>query len=404
MNKQALEGVKVLDFGSGIAGPISTRELANHGAQVVHIQTATRTPAARMAARSTQGEMMFGGIPADWYNNSKLSIALNLKHPRSRFIAEKLIRWADIVLENYRPGAMDKLGLGYEQMKQINPGIIYLSSSGHGQTGPYGQQGGVDGIANALSGRIFLAGWPDRGAVNPSDVPYADAVHPLFNAIAMMAALDYKRRTGKGQYLDVSMDETDTHSVIPPLLDWQANGHLQTRDGNRIPNASPHGVFPCIGDDRWCAITVFTDEEWKSFCDVIGNPPWTKEPKFASLNARKEHEDELEELVGKWTGEHTAEDVMKMMQAAGVPAGVVQNARDLLESDPQLKAREWLISLDNPELGTFPHPTPPYKLSKTKAQVRTSPVLGEHTEYVCTKLLEISKEEFDELNKEGVFT
>jgi benzylsuccinate CoA-transferase BbsF subunit len=118
MNKQALDGVKVLDFGSGIAGPISTRELANHGAQVVHIQTATRTPAARLAARSTQGEMMFGGIPADWYNNSKYSIALNLKHPRSRIIAEKLIRWADIILENYRPGAMDKLGLGYEQMKR----------------------------------------------------------------------------------------------------------------------------------------------------------------------------------------------------------------------------------------------------------------------------------------------
>ena len=279
-----------------------------------------------------------------------------------------------------------------------------VSSSGHGQTGPHGSQGGFDGCVNAISGRIYLAGWPDRGAVNPDDVPYADIVHPLFSAIAMVAALDYKRRTGKGQYIDISMVETNAHSITPVLLDWQANAHLQIRIGNRIPNASPHGIFPCIGDDRWCAITVFTNNEWEAFCHVIGDPAWTKEQRFATLSSRKENEDELEKLMGEWTVKHSAEEVMLMMQAAGVPAGVVENAEDLLEHDPQLKAREFLKPLKHPDLGVFPHPTPAYKLLKTEAQVRTAPVLGEHTEYVCTQLLGMSADEFAALNQEGVFS
>jgi benzylsuccinate CoA-transferase BbsF subunit len=199
------------------------------------------------------------------------------------------------------------------------------------------------------------------------------------------------------------MIEVCIHQIIPALLDWEAKRHLQTRNGNRIAYAAPHGVFPCQGDDRWCAIAVFTDGEWESFCHAIGNPPWTQEPRFATLNSRKENEDALEELVAEWTKQHLAEEVMQIMQATGVPAGVVQTVQDLLEHDPQLKEREFLVPLKHPVIGTFWHPTPPYKLLKTKAQVGTSPCLGEHTEYVCTQLLGMSDEEFVELSQQGVF-
>jgi benzylsuccinate CoA-transferase BbsF subunit len=227
-------------------------------------------------------------------------------------------------------------------------------------------------------------------------------VLPLFNVLAVVAALDYKRRTGKGQYIDASMFEVLTHKTSPAILDWEANAHLQTRSGNRVPHAAPHGVFPCTGDDRWCAIATFTDEEWQAFCHVIGDPTWTRE-RVATLELRKENEDELEELVAEWTKQHSAEEVMQMMQAAGVPAAVVQNAQDLLEHDPQLKESGSLVPLKHPVLGIFNHPNPPFKLLKTKAQIRTSPCLGEHTELVCTQLLGMSDEEFVELLQDGVF-
>ena len=235
-------------------------------------------------------------------------------------------------------------------------------------------------------------------------IPYADVLLPTFVALAIIAAFDYKRRTGKGQHIDASMIDVCSHSISPALLDWNANRNLQNRTGNRHPMAAPHGVFPCMGDDRWCAITVFTEKEWEMFCHVIGDPPWTKEHRFSTLQLRKRNEDELEELVAEWTKHHMPEKVMKTMQASGVPAAVVQNARDLLEKDPQLKEREFVIPIEHPILGVFGHIAPALKLSKNKAEVRTSPCLGEHNEYVCTQLLGMSDEEFTGLVQDGVFT
>ncbi len=404
MSRQVLDGVKVLDFGQAIAGPMSAKHLGDHGAQVVHIETVRRpdmTRTTREVGSSTATNPDFRPTNGH-YNTSKYSIILDLKHPGARGVIEKLIRWADVVNENFSPGTMKRLGLGYQDICKVKPDIIMVSCSIHGQTGPYANLGGVDGIASAASGRTYLAGWPDRAPVTPSAVPYGDMIHPLVIALAVVAALDYRRRTGKGQYIDASMLEVCTHSIAPALLDWQANAHLQNRDGNRVPNASPHGVFPCIGEDRWCAIAVFTDAEWESFCHVIGNPSWTKEPRFATLRARKENEDELEHSVAEWTKRHAAGEVMHLMQAAGVAAGVVQNSQDLIEEDPQLKEREFLVPLQHPVMGVFGHPTPPYKLLKTKANVRTAPCLGEHTHYVCTELLGISDEEFVKLIRDEV--
>jgi len=180
-------------------------------------------------------------------------------------------------------------------------------------------------------------------------------------------------------------------------------GKEHYRWGNRSPYAAPHGVFPCSGDDRWVAITVFNQEEWEAFCNVLGDPPWTREERFATLSARKENEEELESLVAEWTKGYSPHEIMKRLQAVGVAAGAVQNAQDLLEHDPQLKEREFLVPLEHPVLGSFGHPTPPYKLLKNKAQVRTSPCLGEHTYFVCTQFLGMPDEDFLELEQAGVF-
>jgi benzylsuccinate CoA-transferase BbsF subunit len=405
IKKGILSGINVLDFGWALVGSLTGKHLADHGAQVIRVESITRLDATRS---TRQVSVSKGNNPDDkpWFthlNTSKYSIKLNIKHPRAREVLDKLIVWADVVNENFTPGTLAKLGYDYEYMRKLKPDIIMVSSSVYGQTGPLAREWGVDGTGGALSGYLELTGWPDRGPVGPSS-PYGDVVLPFFNAMAIVAALDYRRRTGKGQYIDSSMFDVCTHQITPALLDWQINEHLQTRNGNRIPYAAPHGVFPCIGDDRWCAIAVFTDQEWESFCNVIGNLPWTKNIKFSTLKLRKESEDELEQLVAEWTIKHTAEEVMQTMQAAGVPAGIAQTTQDIIEFDPQLKEREFLIPLKHPVLGVFGHPTPPFKLSKTKAQVSTSPRLGEHTEYICTQLLGMSDEQFINLLLEDLFT
>lgn len=404
MQKQALAGVKVLDFGWALVGSLTTKQLADHGAQVVRVESITRIDLPR-ANRMTSNSVANNPDDKPWFthlNTSKYSMALNLKCTPARSVIEKLIRWADVINANMVPGTLNRLGFGYDYVKTIKPDIIMAEGSTYGQTGPMAREWGVDGTGAALSGYLDLTGWPDRGPVGPN-IPYGDVVLPFFIAAAIVAALDYKRRTGKGQYIDASMLEVCVHQITPALLDWEANGHLQTRNGNRIAHAAPHGVFPCIGEDRWCAIGVFTDEEWEAFNQAIGNPSWTKEPKFATLKSRKENEEALEELVAKWTKQHSAEEVMQILQAAGVAAGVVQTMQDIVENDPQLKARNFLLPLKHPVIGVFGHPAPPYKLLKTEAQVRTSPCLGEHTEYICTQLLGMSDAEFVEIFQQAIF-
>jgi benzylsuccinate CoA-transferase BbsF subunit len=401
---QALEGVKVLDFGWALVGSLTTKHLADHGAEVVKVESILRPDLSRtnrMIARSSATD------PDDkpWFahlNTSKYSLRLNLKNPLARSVVERLARWADVVNANFTPGILNSMGFGYEYFKNIKPDIIMAEGSAYGQTGPLSQQWGVDGTGAALSGYLDLTGWPDRGPVGPN-VPYGDIVLPDFMAMAIVAALDYKHRTGKGQYIEGSMLDVCVHQITPALLEWEINKDLQTRQGNRIPIAAPHGVFPCKGNDRWCAIGVFSEEEWHSFCNVIGNPPWVKDPKFMTLSCRKANEDTLEEYIAHWTQEHTDKEIMELMQTAGVPAGVVQSVQDLLDSDLQLKEREFQARLEHPVMGIINHPTPPYKLIKTPARVKTSPCMGEHTEYICRQVLHMSDAEFIELFHQGLF-
>jgi benzylsuccinate CoA-transferase BbsF subunit len=228
-------------------------------------------------------------------------------------------------------------------------------------------------------------------------------VAPRFNIIAILAALEYRRRTGKGQYLDMSQYENSVHFMAALALDYSVNKRVVGRIGNRCDYAAPHNAYKCLGADRWCTIAVFTDDEWRSFCRVIGNPPWTRETRFATLVGRKQAEVELDRLVEEWTVRRSAEEVMTSMQHAGVPAGVVETGEDLLDHDPQLRYRGTFTELDHPDGGKYrTQAGPHFQLSKTPFDIKRAPRLGEHNELVFKGILGLSDDEFASLVKAGV--
>ena len=335
-------------------------------------------------------------------NPNKYDIALNLNNPKGLEVAKRLVAWSDIVNESFMPSRMERWGLGYEDLKRIKPDIIMARSCIQGQTGPWAKRRGFGILATSQAGFDSLIGWPG-GKPCTSYMGYTDLITPRFSITALIAALAHRRRTGKGMCIDISQIEPAVHFLAPVVLDYIVNGREAKCEGNACSYAAPHGVYQCQGDDRWCAISVSSDEEWEAFCNVIGNPEWSKDSRFTTLLSRKDNEAELNHLVEQWTLDHTAEEVMRLMQEQGVPAGVVQNIKDLIE-DPQLNSRNHLWWLDHPEMGSFPHIGSTIVLSKALAKPRMpAPCLGEHTEYVCREFLGMSDDEFVNLMAQGAF-
>jgi len=314
-----------------------------------------------------------------------------------------MVRWADIVAENFAPGMMERWGIGYEDLKQIKKDIILLRCSLQGQTGSHASQPGLGTHLVSFAGFTHFTGYAEGDPMQPFGA-YTDLIAPYFALVALLGALLYRKRTGYGQCIDLSQYEASLQFLSPALMDYVANGREGIREANSSPCAAPHGAYPCKGDDRWCVIAVTSDTQWHSFCDALGNPPWTKNPAFATLLGRKANEENLNALVEEWTSKRTAEDVMATLQKAGVPAGIVKSPADLLQ-DPQLKHRGQFWMMNHPELGLFPHFGQPYELSATPARPRMpSPCLGEHTEYVCKELIGMSDKEFMELVNDGVLS
>ncbi len=402
MQKKLLEGIKVADFTWAAVGPLTIKTLADYGAEVIQIEGRSRNPGMRVIGpfKDNTPDLDTSGGFNQWAT-SKLSIAIDLTKPKGLALAKKIVAWADIAADNMRGQAMQRMGLGYEELKKVKPDIIVLSSCMMGQTGPYARSVGYGGPLTALAGFRHITGWPDREPTGPAGA-YTDFIAPRFNTLAILAALDYRRRTGKGQYLDLSQYENGTHFMAPLILDYVVNGRVANRMGNKLSYAAPHNAYRCQGDDRWCAIAVFTDEEWQGFCNVIGNPAWTKDARFSTLPARKKNEEELDKLVEEWTINYSAEEVMTLMQEAGVAAGLLENAEDLQEHDPQLKHRHLYWKLEHPRQGEYTAPRPVFTVSKTPCEVRRAPLLGEHNEYVLKEILGMSDEEIAELIVEGV--
>jgi crotonobetainyl-CoA:carnitine CoA-transferase CaiB-like acyl-CoA transferase len=270
-----------------------------------------------------------------------------------------------------------------------------------GRGGPHSRQPGFGPVLSSLSGMTGLTGWPDRPPTNPYGA-YTDFIVPRFAIPTIIAALDYRRRTGRGQHIDISQLEASLHFLAPPVVEWAMMGRETERCGNRHPSAVPHGVYPCRGDDRWCTIACLSEAHWHALCGVMGHPAWSQEARFATLLARKAHEDALDGLIAEWTQDWDAHDLMHTLQAAGVPAGVVQTNRDVIE-DPQLAHRGHFVYLDHPEVGRHPVQRSEFHLSAAAPEHRSpAPLLGQHTAQVCRDILGMSDADIAALMQEGV--
>ncbi len=403
--KYALEGLKVVDFSWVFTGPIVTKFLGDHGAEIIKIESATRPDGTRVYTPIKPGAMGLNssGVFAN-YNSSKYSMNINLREPRGVEVVKRLVERADIVLETFGPGVMKRRGLDYDELKKVKPDIVMLSMSMVGQYGPHSQQPSFGQVLQATNGFVHLLGWPDRSPSLPV-AAYTDFIAPWYVIIALMGALDYRRRTGKGQYIDLAMLEASVHPASPVVMDYTVNGRIQNRMGNRCPGAAPHGVYPCEGRERWIAIGVFSDHEWRALCQVMGNPEWTKSPKFDTLLHRTENIEELDDLIAEWTRNYTPEEITARLQAVGVAAGVVQTGEDLVDHDLQLRHRHHFVEMDHAEMGLHLSERPPFRLSKTPSEPqRPFPSFGEHTEFVCKEILSMGDEEFAELIGAGVLS
>lgn len=403
--KKPFDGIKVAEFAWVAVGPQSTKYLADHGATVVRIESHNHFDLFRGTSPFPQNipgldRSMFYGK----YNSNKYNISLDLNHPEGNKLVWRLIEWADIVIESYRPGTMKKWGLDYEAVRKVKPEIIYLSTSMQGQTGPSAKYAGVGSMISAVAGLGAISGWPDR-MPSPSYGAYSDYFCQRFNAAALIAALDYRRRTGKGQWIEQSQLEGSVYFVSPVTMDYSVNGRIMGRDGNRAPCAAPHGVYPCQGDDCWVAIAIQDDQQWRLFCEITGNTEWVANTDFSTIAARKQNEDMLDKMVGQWTSGYKAEDVEVMLQNAGIPACVVEKSSDLFK-DEQLQHRGFYTWLEHPEIGKAAfQQQADFILSKTPREIsKPSPCLGQDNEYVFHELLGINWDDIADRLADGSIT
>jgi crotonobetainyl-CoA:carnitine CoA-transferase CaiB-like acyl-CoA transferase len=391
-----LDGVRILDFTWVVAGPVATRILGDHGAQVVKVERKDPPPLGNRKL----------GLQCDLHR-SKLSVALNMQHPRGVELARRLAAMSDIVMDNFSARVMRMWGMDYESLKAVKPDIICISMSGLGHTGPRSSYVSYGPTLQALTGYTHLMAEPD-GTPAGYGYSYADMVGGYTGALAALIALWHRRRTGKGQFVDLAQFEAAAAVIGPALLDISVNGRTQLPPGYNSQEgpAAPHGVYKCKpldgDDDRWVAISVRTGPEWRRFVTAIGSPDWASDAKFRTLYMRMQNSAELDAHVSRWTIEHSAEDAMAILQRAGIAAGVVENGVDMCARDPQLKERGFWPAVSTKK-GVTTHVTGiPFKLSGGSGEVRTiAPEVGEDFDYVLGELLGLGKTERDELVEEG---
>ncbi len=406
-----LEGVRILEFCSLIAGPLGPRILADHGAQVIKVESERRPDGFRAGGG-------FGGMTPEQlanrlcnfnaFNRSKLSASLDMTHPQAREIAYRLVRTSDVVIDNFSYGVMQKWGMGYEALRAIRPDIIVVSLKGLGSTGP--QQGYVclGPTIMAFSGLTHLWNFPDPPEPVGSQTAHPDYVVGGHVVVAILAALRHRQRTGRGQYIDVAMVETTAALLGPFYLDALVNGRDPQPRGNWSPRAAPHNCYRCAdlpgGDESWCVVSVWNDSQWNAFRQAVGDPAWAAAPQFATMLRRIRHTAELDGHMEAWTRQHPAPEIVDILQAAGVPAGIVQSGKDLT-NDPHLQARGFVAGVPHPEMtrAVF-YPGLTISLTKTPGHLRRAPQWAEHNDYAYRELLGLTAEEVASLQQEGVLT
>lgn len=392
-----LQDVRVLDFGWAMAGPQCTRLLADFGADVIKIESAERPDLGRVSfGPHPFGQDAFGFDSSGYFNNfnrNKKSLNLNMQCPEAAGVFRDLLAVSDVVLENYSAGVLEKWGWSYEAMKAVKPDIIYVSMAGPGHRGPYRDYRTFGPTVQALSGLTYLSGFPGERPAGWG-FSYMDHTGGYLAAIAVLMALHQRKQRGYGEYVDLSQIEGAITLTGTAILDYQVNGRPSAPQGNRSnhPVAAPHGIYRCLdeygGRDRWVAIACYTEDQWEAFAATLGSPGWTSDARFRSLLSRRDNQDDLDRLIEGWTRPKLAHDVMHLLQKAGVPAGVVQNHKDLTERDQQLAHRGMFPQVVHPKLGEFAMDGQPINLSETPGGIRRhGPLWGEHTEAILRDLL-----------------
>ena len=401
-----LAGIRIVEMGQLIAIPHAIKLLGDMGAEVIRVESCARLDNYRTSSMyENSGEGRHWDRAANFYeqNRNKYSLTLELNDHDCIDALRELIAVSDVFAENFTPRVMRNFKLEYEDLRRIRPDLIMVSSTGYGYTGPWASYGAIGYTTEATSGLSHISGYKDGPPVLP-EIPYADYTAAEHTAFAIMAALIYRARTGKGQFIDVSQSETLTSTIPEAILDYTVNGRVPDRAGNQDALMSPHGCYPCSGEDKWITIAVSTDDQWRSLCEALDRPDWMDDNRFSDARARWEHRDVLDSLISEVTALHKQYPLMEALQAKGVAAGAVLDGKSLL-SDPHLRERGFYeVAKHEPRTGMppLPYTSRPWKFSETPGSLRSAaPTLGQHNRFVLSDIMGVSPRRIEEMQARG---
>lgn len=396
--ERPLAGVRVIEMGVLLAGPFCGQLLADFGAEVIKVEApGVGDPMRAWGQHRKDGRSLWWPVIA----RNKKSITLNLREPEGQEIARRLIATADILVENFRPGTLERWGLGWDRLSEINPKLIMVRVSGYGQTGPYSQRAGFGVIGEAMGGLRNVTGYPDRPPTRVG-ISIGDSLAATFGALGALVALHHRDvNGGRGQVVDVGIYEAVLAMMESTIPEYALTGYIRGRTGSTIPGVAPSNIYP-TKDGDYVLIAGNADNVFRRLSEAIGHPEWPDDPRFATHQARGEHMEELDGMIADWTRQRSAEEILSTMHEAGVPAGKVYTAKDMME-DPQFAARENIVWVEDPEIGPIPMQNVVPRLSETPGAVRsTGPALGQHNAEIYGELLGISPEEQVSLRERGV--
>ena len=403
-NFRPLEGIRVIDFFWMLAGPLTSRVLANYGADVIKVESESRTDTIRLAGVQPRalGSINTNGVFND-ANVNKRSLQLNMKHPRGRSLLKELVARSDVVTNNFTPDRMDRWGLGYEELRKVRPDIIMMTMPVMGMTGPYRGFGSYGNGIIAYSGLSQNMGFAHHPPIGIGPL-YSDFAAPYFAVSALMAALRHRSRSGRGQFIELAQSEAAINLLGPDILEVSANNHLPPRLGNRSRDLVPHGVYRALGEDRWIAVCCESDGDWQRLAEVIGRPDLARDERYRTAAGRRLVEDQIDALIDEWTATREPWSAMEELQLAGVPAAVVEDLRDVVTRDPHLSTRH-LVPLRRPDDEvTFLTHAEPAQIDGRLSEMARAPAMGEHTSEVLRELLGLTDGDIADLLAAGVLT
>jgi crotonobetainyl-CoA:carnitine CoA-transferase CaiB-like acyl-CoA transferase len=398
MTDMALEGIRVLELTTGAAGPTVAKCLGEYGAEVIKIESRLRPDSHRGGPK--EGRLNTSPDFVKLSRNKK-DVTINMQTDRGKALVKDLVRVSDVVVENFSLGVMERWGMGYEQLCELKPDIILIRLKGLGNTGPHAGHVTYGPNLLALFGMTYLWNHQDTAmATGEARTQHPDFMSGIAGAAAVMSALLQREQTGKGQCIDSAQVEAGASLLGPSYLEYVVNGRDPRPQGNAQPGAAPHGAYPTAGEDKWCVISVQGDRQWQRFSEIAA---LAEDPRFATLLGRMRHQTELDALVAGWTRRHTGEEIVQLLQAAGIAAAPVQDVEDQLYRNEQFAARGLYVTLDEPEMGPIITESPPVKMSETPPRVCShAPLIGEHTDEVLRDALHLTPTEIRELTDQGV--